>query len=590
MKSFTKKILIGLVVLAIMLPQLSFADGMMVPPEEYWIVETGQKAVIMYEDGIETMIVSTTFEGDANDFAWVIPVPNKPEVSRGSQELFTNLDGLTGYSYDDPMPYFSLGAESDAVKTGVTIVEQKQIDYYDITVLLSSDKDSLVDWLNENKYNFPTAASYILNSYIDNNWYFVAMRVNPESLEWTDVSQSLREGQATPVVLTFEAKNIVYPLKISSVVSQSESTTDSTYTNGIVKKGVTIAEDDILSFPADTAFSTKEGTVEMWVKPDSTWETSGSGYWELLNVTDSNDQDVFEFRRGKDSRLDNLQFISYTSSGNFLAWKTPDEQLFNWTGDQWYHLAVTWSEFESPVIYVNGTAYELVPGYSSTSWEMKDFSDGTMYLGQRGLYGSSPLQGSLDEVRISSNLKIATEIQEAYLAGLSTQQLTVEDGTLFLAHFDDSLIDAKFGKKMTFEQSINSNGYLAPSYVSILLYVLADNKKALPNFSTDYANWIDKASIENLALDDQGDPLLKLSNKKYFLTKLSNSMTYDQMTEDLFIRDADDNETYGEEIKSTDSNSINSFYIAVLSGIVLSLIFAIIIFVISRKLPINDEK
>jgi len=583
-KGINKIFVLFMVIIFLGFPLLSLADGMMIPPKEYWIQETGQTGVIMYEDGIETLVLSTSFEGDADDFAWVIPTPNKPEVSKGSQELFTNLEGLTGYNYDNSRAYLTTGAAQDAVKEGVTIIEQKQIDYYDVTVLSSTDKDSLVNWLNENEYNFPSSASYILNSYIENNWYFVAMRINPESLEWTDVSEDLREGQATPIVLTFETKNIVYPLKISSIVDQ-QSTLEPDYTSGKIGKAITITDDYTLSFPADDSFSTTESTIEMWIKPDATWETSGGGYWEFINVVDENYQDVFEFRRGKDSRLDNLQFIAYNSNGSFLAWKTPDDLPFTWESDKWYYLAVTWSETESPVIYVNGTAYELVPAYSETSWKISNTDSDIMYFGQRGEYGGSILKGDIDEVRISSNLKTATEISNDYQAGLNAQKLTLEDNTLFLGHFD-SLKDELSNKNISYE----SSDYYGSDYIPIVLYVLADNKTTLPDFTTDYANWIDKKSIEKLALDDQGDPLLNPSSKKYFLTKLSTSMTYDEMTDDLFIRDADDNETYGKEIISNDTNSITTFYIAIGSAIALSLIIAILILIVSRKLDTDTKK
>ncbi|MEA1980818.1 MAG: DUF2330 domain-containing protein [candidate division Zixibacteria bacterium] len=583
MKTIRKKIIVGLMSLLIILPQMSLADGMMMPPQDYWIQETGQKAVIMYEDGIETMVISTSFEGDANDFAWVIPTPNKPEVSKGSQALFTNLDQLTGYTVSNSKDFsLGIGAVRDVAYEGVTIVEEKQIDYYDVTVLSSTDKDSLVTWLNDNEYNFPTSASYILNSYVDNDWYFVAMKVNPESLEWTDVSKKLRSGEATPVVLQFEAKNIVYPMRISSIVDQEADKDKPIYPTGVIENGIEISNTNTISFSANDAFSTTEGTVEIWIKPDSTWENSGGGYWEFLNVVDSNNRDVFEFRRGKDSRLDNLQFIAYNSSGSFMAWKTPDSQPFTWVPGEWYHLAVTWSEINSPVIYVNGVAYELVPAYSETSWNMKDISNGTVYLGQRGAYGGSLLKGEIDELRISDNVRTAEQIKASYAFINNGNEFVVDSNTLFLSHFNSSLKEEVSGKNLSYKTVDNYDTY-SSNYVPVTLYVMAVNKKTLPNFSTNYANWIDKESIEKLALDDQGDPLLSPSNKKYFLTKLYRNMTTDQMTEDLFFRDAENNETSGKEIITTGKNSVNTFYLAIGVGLLLSFIFAIAIFVISRK-------
>ena len=140
--------------------------------------------------------------------------------------------------------------------------------------------------------------------------------------------------------------------------------------------------------------------------------------------------------------------------------------------------------------------------------------------------------------------------------------MIVDNSTLFLGHFDSTLKEEVSGKNISYEK-IDSYYEYTSNYVPISLYILAVNKKTLPDFYTGFANWIDKESIENLAIDDQGDSLLKPTEKKYFLTKLTRSMTYDQMTDDLFIRDAKDNTTSGKEIKVIDTNPINTFYIAI---------------------------
>ena len=106
---------------------------------------------------------------------------------------------------------------------------------------------------------------------------------------------------------------------------------------------------------------------------------------------------------------------------------------------------------------------------------------------------------------------------------------------------------------------------------------------SLPNFTATFANTIDKESIKNLALNDQGDPLLDPSGKKYFLTKLSATMQYAEMTEDLFFRDASANETIGDPITRPGSKSMHPFYIAVGAAVALSIGLAVIILIVSQK-------
>ncbi len=584
--------------LALLFPALILADGMILPPDNYWMQENGQKAVIFYDKGVETLVVSATFQGNANDFGWVIPTPSKPTVAKGSDELFTSLQTLTGVGIENPIPMYGLGTSQDVAKEGVTVIETKQVDYYDVTVLSSTDKKSLVNWLKDNKYNFPSSASYILDSYINNGWYFVAMRINPESLEWSDSTNKLRTGHATPVSISFETANIVYPLKISSVVSRSPSATTGSggtatqtpsYATGRVGQGATIETNDVFSFPADAIFTPTEGSVELWVKPTTNlWQNSG--YHEFLNVVGKDGKDIFELRQAKDSSHGNVQLITYNPAAT--SWKTTDQKVLSWDTSQWYYIAATWSQDSAPQVYINGVAQTMEAAYSGTQWTMPSAAGGTVYISQRSKdSGSSALWGVADEVRLSSKKLSATDIQNAYTSVLSGNALSVTNDTTFLAHFDGNLTEAKTGTTLTYKSGSAQNNVIIPiapfptSQSSVLLYVIANNRKTLPSFSTNFANTIDKKSIENLALDDQGNPLLKPTQNSYFLTSLSRTMAYSDMTDDLFLRDSDTNTTIGQATTSFGSHAVGSFNMMILIAIGVSVVLAVAILLLGRRIP-----
>lgn len=615
MRNVIKKSFITIFAVLLVAPLLAKADGMIVPPENYYIHETDQKAVIFYDQGVETLVLSITFKGNANDFGWVVPAPAKPEVSKGSDEIFTNLQTLTGYTSKMPQP-LGLGTIGSTLEesAGVTVVETKKVDYYDVTVLKATDREALTNWLEDNNYNFPASASYILDSYIDNGWFFVAMKINPQSLQWSDVSQQLREGHATPVVLKFKTDKIVYPLKISSVISSvsdnnnivpllDETFSSPAYSAGIVGKGIDITQRKIVSFPADSSFSTGEGTIEWWFKPDNSWNDGSTGYWEFLSVVDSDtnhsNRDVLEIRRGKDSVNENLQFIAYQSGGGYQVWKTKSTQKIEWKPSHWYNLAVTWSASQQPTFYVNGEVYQTEPAYGATNWTMRDYKGTTLYLGQRGdMFGSYPLRATLDEVRISSKLKNSDEIKNDNTQGMSTKELTVENDTLFLAHFNENLKEEKSGKTLSYEDRSEIKypsttkkipSYTQPTSVTILLYIIANHKKEISGFSTNYANWIDKNTIQKLASDDQGNPLIKPSAKKYFITKLSRTMNFSDMTADLYPQDAINNDTIGQPIPSGGTESKTAFYLLIAAAAVVTIFLIIIIFMVSQQKPKNDQ-
>lgn len=213
-------LLIALTFAALIPASHTKADGMVLPPPGYFVQETEQKAVIIYQDNVEQLIVSIGFQSDAKDFAWIIPTPSKPEVDKSTDELFTGLEDLTDtYTYrgiSDGMAPLSM---EKAAEPSVTVLESKKVDIYDIVVLQATNSKDLAKWLNENKYVYPEKEAYLFDSYIKKGWFFVGAKINSKLLDSSGV-RKLNDGHATPLKLTFTTDKIVFPMKISSVVSE----------------------------------------------------------------------------------------------------------------------------------------------------------------------------------------------------------------------------------------------------------------------------------------------------------------------------------------------------------------------------------
>lgn len=208
---------VAIVLVILILPIAASADGVIFPPPDYWVYETNQKAVIFHDQNVETLVISITFQGDAKDFSWVIPTPSRPEVEKSTDEIFTALEKLTQPEISYPIPLYrerALGMPS--TEKGVTVVETKKVEYYDIAVLEADDPDALTKWLKDNNYQFSEEAKYLLNDYINNKWYFTAVKIDTKSLA-ESVETQLHEGHAVPLKFTFTSSKIVYPLKISGM-------------------------------------------------------------------------------------------------------------------------------------------------------------------------------------------------------------------------------------------------------------------------------------------------------------------------------------------------------------------------------------
>ena len=116
---------------SLFLPISVSADGGLFPPPNFYVGHTDQKAVIFHDQGIETLILSITFQGNAKDFGWVVPTPTRPEVDKSSDELFLALEELTR----KPIIYQDKGLMPTMLEGGVEVLETKEVGIYEIKIL-----------------------------------------------------------------------------------------------------------------------------------------------------------------------------------------------------------------------------------------------------------------------------------------------------------------------------------------------------------------------------------------------------------------------------------------------------------------------
>ena len=214
-----KLIAVPLVVILFLLATATpvLADGGFFPDSMYRdLYEVAQKAVILYGNSTgnytEHLILSVSFEGDAEDFAWVIPVPNLPEIAVTDAELFWELSDFT--AAEVPKGGGCEGEGAPGYRDGVDVIEEQVVGPYATAILAATNATALADWLNANGYIFPEDGEAIISEYIEKEWYFVATKIN--AIE-EGTGEALAEGAIEPIVLSFASNETVYPLRISSL-------------------------------------------------------------------------------------------------------------------------------------------------------------------------------------------------------------------------------------------------------------------------------------------------------------------------------------------------------------------------------------
>jgi len=196
--------------------------------------------VVMVRDGQRTVITMVSdFQGDAKDFAMVVPAPTVLE--RGQIHVTENaiVDHLDAYSAPRLVEYFdadpcqpivlmenmmALGAaapaparadiEARAKALGVTVEAQYLVGEYDILILSATQSDGLATWLAENGYTMPEGAAEVLGSYIRQGMKFFVAKVNLEE------HAKQGGGVLRPLQIAFESPKFMLPIRLGTVNSK----------------------------------------------------------------------------------------------------------------------------------------------------------------------------------------------------------------------------------------------------------------------------------------------------------------------------------------------------------------------------------
>ena len=198
------------------------------------IFGTAQRNILVFGESQVSLIPQVHFEGNARDFGILVPVPAVPTLSTVGANIFSEASFLTqplvrqssdgcGCDGDDQIVAFSTrnfadGSLASADESGgVTVIQETIVGTFQAAVLQATSAADLTQWLNENDYKFDPADSDLLQEYVDQDWFFVAMKLDPAQVppfvnQWWTATTS-------PAKITFasDGSSLTYPLKISAI-------------------------------------------------------------------------------------------------------------------------------------------------------------------------------------------------------------------------------------------------------------------------------------------------------------------------------------------------------------------------------------
>lgn len=197
------------------LAPLARADGGIFYPVHTLMNETDQRALIVYQGQTENLVISGSFIGDANDFAWVIPTPSEPTISKSSADIFYTLQNLTRIEQTSgAMNLFTSTGLGSAPK-GTIEVQERTVGIYNTYVVKADSEAVLADWLEQNGFTFPADQQVLLKDYVDKGWYFAIAKIQDAFVNDPTVKTQLVAGRIAPLRLTFTSPQIIYPMMLT---------------------------------------------------------------------------------------------------------------------------------------------------------------------------------------------------------------------------------------------------------------------------------------------------------------------------------------------------------------------------------------
>ena len=201
-----------------------FCDGGATPP-----VQSAERVIFTHAGGVVTAYVQIEYQGNPDDFAWVIPVPALPRLSTASPAIFDAIDQLTAPTFefryrdrvetikDDASGGCGNGAPASTTSyrdrtasgSNVRVLGMSNVGPYETTTITSDNPNTIANWLVGHGYRLPRDADVILGDYVRKRSYFVALRLRSDATA----------GTLAPLVLSYAGDEPCIPLKITALAS-----------------------------------------------------------------------------------------------------------------------------------------------------------------------------------------------------------------------------------------------------------------------------------------------------------------------------------------------------------------------------------
>jgi MYXO-CTERM domain-containing protein len=198
--------------------------------------------VVLMRDGTRTVLsMQNNYQGPAQDFAMVVPVPvvlQEQDVKVLPSEVFDRVDKLAAPrlveyweqdpcfippEWDEEVQYSSGadkmsggGIEREKKDLGVTVEAQFEVGEYQVAVLSAKESTGLDTWLRQERYNIPPGAEPLLRPYVEAGSKFFVAKVDIKKVKFDEQGQAM----LSPLRFHYDTPEFSLPVRLGLINAQ----------------------------------------------------------------------------------------------------------------------------------------------------------------------------------------------------------------------------------------------------------------------------------------------------------------------------------------------------------------------------------